>query len=154
MSPDAAMKIPQRKRAPGFTPRSALTEAPPAAPAAATQAPAGPEAAEDLPAPVRPPDQAAKTARVTRATPDPSSRERPATGDARRKPTVRKDVFNARLRISELDFLREEPGRLAEQHGVDTNMTELMNALIYGVRCGKVDLPDLLRDWRRDLHGF
>ena len=175
MSPPAAKPMTVRRRVPGFSGATDATdphdplppstdEEPAATPAdsteAATAAPTGSGADRgDAATPAA--DATAAPAATGRAKPDRRSPERktistngtapePRGGEAV-KPGGHRHQSNFRLFDSEVSYLKQLR-RKFEDDGIDTDVTELVHALVYAARRGELEPLEILRRWRKDLN--
>ncbi len=106
-------------------------------------------------------DATAAPAATGRAKPDRRSPERktistngtapePRGGEAV-KPGGHRHQSNFRLFDSEVSYLKQLR-RKFEDDGIDTDVTELVHALVYAARRGELEPLEILRRWRKDLN--
>lgn len=170
MSAPAPRPMLVKRRVAGFS--QATGESDPQPLAAQPEPPAGPLDAGETPAP-----QAAKADSDTRTPtnvdadvtegamldakrPDRRAQPRKTTntnatqaqrGGEVAKPGGHRHQTNFRLFDSEASYLKRLR-RDFEDHGIDTDVTELVHALVYAARRGEVEPLELLRRWRRDFN--
>lgn len=169
MSPSAKpMKLARRaseERVPGFPRRATSATPEPESDTSAETATAVPIAdppviATAAPEVTPPTEPAAPTTPIARAKPDRKSRDSAASGKAAAtpgadmtKPGGHRHQTNFRLYESEMRYLKRL-SREFEDDGINTNITELVHAVIYATRRGELDPLEMLRRWRTDLNEF
>lgn len=161
MSPPAAKPMETRRRVPGFSRTTSTPDAEPAPGTAQpeTNAPASPSAETTPRAQPDTPTPAAPQATATDPVKQTSTVARSEQGAKRRSapevpgPGGHRHQSNFRLYDSEISYLKRLR-REFEDDGIDTDLTELLHALIYASRRGELDPLDTLRQWRRDINSI
>lgn len=109
-----------------------------------------PAVVESSPTPATPAPRPERPVRaVNRASTESAAPE--ATTAEVARPGGHRNQSNFRLFDSEASYLRAQV-RQFEDHGIRTDATELVHALIYAARRGELEPIEILRRWRKDLN--